>query len=156
MINYQAVRAVLEAPLLTAYNGLTPAVPVYFDNVMNDGSDSAKEFVDVNIQFGLTTETALTGNPDYVRGVIVIRTYTPKGKGPARNQTLVNIAGTVLQQINNQPKSSTGIYLRTGSIDGPAFSPDYGGTTPDQQSRRAFTPFFISRISAAFQAQVLS
>ena len=142
--------------MLTAYNGLTPAVPVYFDNIMNDGSDSAKEFVDVNIQFGLTTETALTGNPDYVRGVIVIRTYTPKGKGPGRNQTLVNIAGTVLQAINDQPKSSTGIYLRTGSIDGPAFSPDYGGTTPDQQSRRAFTPFFISRISAGFQAQVLS
>ena len=155
-MNYQAIRAVLENPLLTAYNGLVPAVPVYFDNIMNDGSDSAKEFVDVNIQFGLTTETALTDNPDYVRGVVVIRTYTPKGKGPARNQTLVNIAGTVLQQINNQPKSASGIYLRTGSIDGPAFSPEYGGTTPDQQSRRAFTPFFISRISAGFQAQVLS
>jgi hypothetical protein len=155
-MNYQAIRAVLEAPLLAAYNGLSPAVPVYFDNVMNDGTISADEFVDVNIQFGLTTETALTDNPDYVRGVVVIRTYTTKGKGPARNQTLVNIAGTVLQQINNQPKSASGIYLRTGSIDGPAFSPEYGGTTPDQQSRRAFTPFFISRISAGFQAQVLS
>lgn len=56
-MNYQAIRAVLEAPLLAAYNGLSPAVPVYFDNVMNDGTISADEFVDVNIQFGLTTET---------------------------------------------------------------------------------------------------
>ena len=91
-----------------------------------------------------------------VRGVIVIRTYTPKGRGPARNQTLVNVASTVIQTINSTPKPASGIYVRTGSVDGPAFSPDFGGTTPDQQSRRAFTPFFISRIEAGFQAQVIS
>jgi hypothetical protein len=155
-MNYQAVRAVIEGPLLTAYNSLVPAVPVYFDNVMNDGADSAEEYVHVNIQFGLTTEIALSADHDYVRGVVVIRTYTPKGKGPARNQTLVNTAATVLREINATPKPATGVYLRTGSIEGPSFSPDYGGNVPDQQSRRAFTPFFISRISAGFQAQVIS
>lgn len=155
-MNYQAIRAVFETPLLTAYNSLSPAVPVYFDNVMNDGADSAEEFVDINIQFGLTTENSLTTSLDMVRGVIVIRTYTPKGRGPARNQTLINVATTALQTINATPKPSTGVYVRTGSIDGPSFSPDFGGTTPDQQSRRAFTPFFISRIEAGFQAQVIS
>lgn len=155
-MNYQTIRAVFETPLLTAYNSLSPAVPVYFDNVMNDGADSAEEFVDINIQFGLTTESSLTTSLDMVRGVIVIRTYTPKGRGPARNQTLVNVASTVIQTINNTPKPASGIYVRTGSVDGPAFSPDFGGTTPDQQSRRAFTPFFISRIEAGFQAQVIS
>lgn len=155
-MNYQAIRAVFETPLLTAYNSLSPAVPVYFDNVMNDGADSAEEFVDINIQFGLTTESSLTTSLDMVRGVIVIRTYTPKGRGPARNQMLINVATTALQTINATPKPSTGVYVRTGSIDGPSFSPDFGGTTPDQQSRRAFTPFFISRIEAGFQAQVIS
>lgn len=155
-MNYQAIRAVFETPLLTAYNNLSPAVPVYFDNVMNDGADSAEEFVDINIQFGLTTESTLTTSLDMVRGVIVIRTYTPKGRGPARNQTLINVATTALQTINATPKPASGVYVRTGSIDGPAFSPDFGGTTPDQQSRRAFTPFFISRIEAGFQAQVIS
>jgi hypothetical protein len=155
-MNYQAVRAVLEAPLLTAYNNLVPAVPVYFDNVMNDGADSAEEYVHVNIQFGLTTEVGLTTTCDYIRGVVVIRAYSPKGRGPARNQELVNIAFNALQTINNTPKPASGVYLRTGAIDGPAFSPDYGGTLPDQQSRRAFTPFFISRIEAGFQATVLS
>jgi hypothetical protein len=155
-MNYQAIRAVFETPLLTAYNNLSPAVPVYFDNVMNDGADSAEEFVDINIQFGLTTENSLTTSLDMVRGVIVIRTYTPKGRGPARNQTLINVATTALQTINATPKPATGVYVRTGSIDGPSFSPDFGGTTPDQQSRRAFTPFFISRIEAGFQAQVIS
>jgi hypothetical protein len=155
-MNYQAIRAVFETPLLTAYNNLSPAVPVYFDNVMNDGADSAEEFVDINIQFGLTTENSLTTSLDMVRGVIVIRTYTPKGRGPARNQTLINVATTALQIINATPKPASGVYVRTGSIDGPSFSPDFGGTTPDQQSRRAFTPFFISRIEAGFQAQVIS
>jgi len=155
-MNYQAIRAVFETPLLTAYNSLSPAVPVYFDNVMNDGADSAEEFVDINIQFGLTTESTLTTSLDMVRGVIIIRTYTPKGRGPARNQTLINVATTALQTINATPKPASGVYVRTGSIDGPAFSPDFGGTTPDQQSRRAFTPFFISRIEAGFQAQVIS
>lgn len=155
-MNYQAIRAVFETPLLTAYNSLSPAVPVYFDNVMNDGADSAEEFVDINIQFGLTTESTLTTSLDMVRGVIVIRTYTPKGRGPARNQTLVNVATTALQTINATPKPASGVYVRTGSIEGPAFSPDFGGTTPDQQSRRAFTPFFISRIEAGFQVQVIS
>ena len=155
-MNYQTIRAVFETPLLTAYNSLSPAVPVYFDNVMNDGADSAEEFVDINIQFGLTTESTLTTSHDMVRGVIVIRTYTPKGRGPARNQTLINVATTALQTVNATPKPASGVYVRTGSIDGPAFSPDFGGTTPDQQSRRAFTPFFISRIEAGFQAQVIS
>ena len=155
-MNYQAIRAVFETPLLTAYNSLSPAVPVYFDNVMNDGADSAEEFVDINIQFGLTTESTLTTSLDMVRGVIVIRTYTPKGRGPARNQTLINVATTALQTINATAKPASGVYVRTGSIEGPAFSPDFGGTTPDQQSRRAFTPFFISRIEAGFQAQVIS
>lgn len=151
-MNYQAIRAVLESPLLTAYNNLVPAVPVYFDNVMNDGADSAEEFVHVNIQFGLTTETSLSSSLNYVRGVVVIRTYTPKGRGPARNQELVNIAVNAIQTINNTPKSPSGIYLRTGAIEGPTFSPDFAGSIPDQQSRRAFTPFFVSRIETGFQA----
>jgi hypothetical protein len=155
-MNYQSIRAALEASLLTAYNGLDPAVPVYFDNVFNYDSDASDEFVQVNIQFGLTTESTLTTQHDMVRGVIVIRTYTPKGKGPARNQTLVDTAFTTLQSINNTEKATSGVYMRLDSIDGPSFSPDFGGTTPDQQSRRAFTPFFVSRIEAGFKAQFIS
>lgn len=155
-MNYQTVRAALEGPLLTAYNSLVPAVPVYFDNVFDDNADSNEEFVHVNVLFGLTTQPTLTTALDQIRGVVVVRTHTPKGKGPARNQTLVDTAFTVLQTINNTAKPSTGVYVRLGAIDGPTFSPSFGGNTPDQQSRRAFTPFFISRIEAGFQAQIIS
>jgi len=155
-MNYQAIRAALETPLAAAYSALVPAVPIYFDNLMIDDADAAEEFVDVSIQFGLTTEQTLLTSHDYIRGVILIRVYTPKDKGPARNQTLANTAFNVIQTLNNTAKTTSGVYVRLGSIDGPSFSPTYGGTAPDAQSRRAFTPFFISRLEAGFKAQVIS
>jgi hypothetical protein len=155
-MNYQSIRAALEAPLVASYNALNPAVPVYFDNVFNDTTDAVDEFVDVNIQFGLTTEQTLIRTDKYVRGIVVVRVYTPKGKGASRNQTLASRAFTVFETLNSTPKPATGVFVRLNSIDGPAFSPDFGGQVPDQQSRRAFTPFFVSRIEAAFQATILS
>lgn len=152
-MNYQAIRAALENSLLTAYNSLSPAVPVYFDNVFNYNADSAEEFVHINIQFGLTNESTLTTSLDMVRGIIVIRTYTPKGNGPARNQTLVNTAFTTMQTINNTAKTTSGVYMRLGAIEGPTFSPNAVGTT---QTRQEELPFFVSRIEAGFQAQVIS
>lgn len=151
-MNYQGIRAKFESPLFTAFNDLSPAVPVYFDNTLNTGSDAESEFVFVNIQFGVTTESTLTTSSDYIRGIVVVRVYSQKGKGPARNQTLINTAFTALQTINATAKSNSGIYVRTGSIDGPSF----GTGSTDQESRIAFTPYFISRIETDFTAQVIS
>lgn len=154
-MNYQAVRAAIEGPLLTAYNSLSPAIPVYFDNVMNDSEYNTDEFVQVNIQFGLTTEDSLSTDFDRIRGLVVIRVYTEKNKGAARNQTLMDTAFTVLRTLNTTPKPATGTYVRLNDVNGPTFTPMLTGDAPDQQSRRAFTPFFISRVSAGFQAQVI-
>jgi len=152
-MNYQAIRAAIENSLLTAYNSLAPAVPVYFDNVINYDSDSSEEFVHVNIQFSLTTESTLTTQLDMVRGIVVVRTYTPKGNGPARNQTLTNTAFTTLQSVNNTSKTTSGVYVRFGSIAGPSFSPNAVGTS---QVRQEELPYFVSRIETSFQAQVIS
>lgn len=154
-MNYQSIRAALEAPIIAAYNGLNPSIPVYCDNVINYDVDAVDEFVNVDIQFGLTTETALTTNHKYVRGVILVRVHTQKGQGAGRNQTLASTAYNVLDTLNNTAKTSSGVYIRIGAIDGPSFSPSFAGTTPDQQSRRAFTPYFISRIEAGFQATII-
>jgi hypothetical protein len=155
-MNYQSIRAAVETPLIATYNALSPAVPVYFDNVFNLDSDAVAEFVDVNIQFGLTTEQTLTTANNYVRGIVVVRVYTPKGKGASRNQSLADRAFTVFETLNSTAKPASGVYVRLTSIEGPSFSPDFGGQVPDQQSRRAFTPFFVSRIEASFQATILS
>jgi hypothetical protein len=150
-MNYQSVRAVFESPLQTDYGALSPAIPVYFDNLSNALSDSVDEFVHVNLQFGLTTESALTAMHDQIRGTIVIRVYTEKGQGPARNQTLVNTAISALKTINNTAKTTSGVFTTIGSIEGPSF-----GSAGGNESREALLPYFMSRIETSFQATFIS
>ena len=141
-MNYQGVRAKFEAPIKTAYAALDPAVPVFFDNFGDVVSDADSEFVYVNIQFGITTQASLTNQFDQIQGIITVRAFAEKDKGPARSQTLINTAFTSLQTINNTGQPTSGIYVRTGEITGPAFEDD--------------RPFFISRIETNFQATVIS
>ena len=149
-MNYQSVRTAIETPFQTNYGALTPAIPVFFDNFYNVLADSVDEFINVNIQFGLTTETALTSSHNHVRGIIIVRVCTEKNKGPARNQTLATTAFTTLNTLDNTAKSTSGVYLRMGQIDGPSFTTVEGG----QESRKWLYPFFMSRIETNFQAQL--
>ena len=121
-MNYQAIRASMENPLLTAFNNLSPAVPVYFDNITAVPPNTTTEYVRVNITFGLTNEPTLTSSVDNARGALVIRLFTEKGRGPARNQELVTTAVNVLETINNTSKTTTGVFVKVGEINGPTFS----------------------------------
>jgi len=141
-MNYQGVRAKFEEPIKTAYAALSPAVPVFFDNFGDVVSDADSEFVYVNIQFGITTQASLTNQFDQIQGIVTVRAFAKKDKGPARSQTLINTAFTSLQTINNTGQPTSGIYVRTGEITGPAFEDD--------------RPFFISRLETNFQATVIS
>ena len=141
-MNYQGVRAKFEEPIKTAYAALSPVVPVFFDNFGDVVSDADSEFVYVNIQFGITTQASLTNQFDQIQGIVTVRAFAEKDKGPARSQTLINTAFTSLQTINNTGQPTSGIYVRTGEITGPAFEDD--------------RPFFISRIETNFQATVIS
>jgi hypothetical protein len=143
-MNYQAIRAAVENPLLTAFGALVPAVPVYFDNITAAPPNTTTEYVRVNVTFGLTTDPTLTSSIDNARGAIIIRIFTEKGKGPARNQTLLTTAVNALETLNNTAKSSTGVFFRTGSVNGPTFS-----ATED-------TPLFMGRIDTSFTTTVLT
>jgi hypothetical protein len=63
-MNYQAIRAALENPLLTAFNSLVPAVPVFFDNITAVPPNTTTEYVRINITFGITNEPTLTSSVD--------------------------------------------------------------------------------------------
>ena len=141
-MNFQGVRAAMETPIATAYGALSPAIPVFFDNFGDVTSDADSEFVYVNIQFGITTQAGLTAQFDQIQGVVTVRAFAEKDKGPARSQTLINTAFTSLQTINNTGQPTSGIYVRTGEITGPTFEDD--------------RPFFISTIETNFQATVIS
>lgn len=143
-MNYQAIRAAVENPLLTAFGALSPAVPVYFDNITAVPPNTTTEYVRVNVTFGITNEPTLTSSVDNARGAIVIRIFTEKGKGPARNQTLITTAVNVLETINNTAKTASGVYFKVGEINGPTFS-----ATEE-------APHFMGRIDTSYVATVLS
>lgn len=143
-MNYQAIRAAIENPLLTAFNNLTPSVPVYFDNITAVPPNTTTEYVRVNVTFGVTNEATLTGSVDFARGAVVIRVFTEKGRGPARNQTLLTTAVDVLETLNNTAKTNTGVFFRVGDIEGPTFSADEN------------SPHFMGRIETGYKATVLS
>jgi len=140
-MRYQAIRAAIESPLQTAFGALSPAVPVFFDGITAAPANATTEYVRVNVTFGLTTEVTLTSNLDFVRGSVVVRVYSEKGKGPARNQTLLNAAVTTLTGLSASTRDSSGIYLRPGAINGPTFSAEEA------------SPHFVGRIDASFTAE---
>ncbi|CAB4148042.1 Protein of unknown function DUF4128 [uncultured Caudovirales phage] len=139
-MNYQSIRAKLEAPLLTTYNSQIPQIPVYFDNVTAVPPDPPKEYVRVNITFGLTTEPTLDGSLDYARGALIVRCFAPKGSGPARCQQMIALAKQVIDILNSTRKTSNSTYVRVGQITGPSF-----------QAPENF-PHFVGRIDASWQA----
>lgn len=143
-MNYQAIRAAVENPLLAAFSGLVPAVPVYFDNITAVPPNTTTEYVRVNVTFGITNEPTLTSSVDNARGAIVIRIFTEKGRGPARNQTLLTTAVNVLETLNDSAKSTTGVYFKVGEINGPTFSATEA------------SPHFVGRIDTSYVATVLS
>jgi hypothetical protein len=143
-MNYQAIRAAVENPLLTAFGALVPPVPVYFDNITAVPPNTTTEYVRVNVTFGITNEPTLTSSVDNARGAVVIRIFTEKGKGPARNQTLITTAVNVLETLNNTAKTTSGVFFRVGEINGPTFS-----ATEE-------APHFVGRIDTSYVATVLS
>ncbi|NDC88295.1 MAG: hypothetical protein EB075_05745 [Bacteroidetes bacterium] len=143
-MNYQAIRAAVEGPMLTAFNSLSPAIPVYFDNITATPPNSTTEYVRINVTFGITNEPTLTSSLDNARGAIVIRVFTEKGRGPARNQQLLTTAVNVLETLNDSPKTDTGVYFKVGEINGPSFSATEN------------TPHFVGRIDTSYIATVLS
>jgi hypothetical protein len=143
-MNYQAIRAAVENPRLTAFSALVPPVPVYFDNITAVPPNTTTEYVRVNVTFGITNEPTLTSSVDNARGAIVIRIFTEKGRGPSRNQTLLTTAVNVLETLNNTAKTTSGVFFRIGEINGPTFS-----STEE-------SPHFVGRIDTSYVATVLS
>ena len=139
-MNYQAIRAAVENPLLTAFNNLSPSVPVFFDNITAAPKNTTTEYVRVNLTFGVTNQATLNGSVDNARGAVVIRVFTEKGKGPARNQTLITTAVDVLEALNATAKTATGVFFRIGDIDGPSF-----------MSNEA-SPHFVGQIETSYRA----
>ena len=55
-MDYQAIRAAVENPILPAVTNLSPAVPVFFDNITAAPLGSTKEYVTVNVTLAKQTK----------------------------------------------------------------------------------------------------
>jgi hypothetical protein len=139
-MDYQSIRARIETPLLAAYSSQVPAIPVYFDNITSVPPDAPKEYIRINVTFGLTTESTLSQSLDHARGALIVRCFAVKGAGPARCQHLVRIAKEVIDALNLVQKTTDTTYVRVGQITGPSFQ------SPDS------IPHFVGRIDAGWQA----
>ena len=144
-MNYQSVRAAYEVPIAAACAALSPAIPVYFDNVVTTAPQSTSSFVLVNISFGLTTEPVLTRDINHIRGSIVCRIHTPKGRGTGASQTIASAITGALQTLNATARApGPSVHVRVGPINGPTF------TAPDD------FPHLLGRFDCPFVATVFT
>jgi len=152
LTEYQRIRAAIEAPLLTAFNSQVPPVPVYFDNITAVPPDPPKEYVRVNLTFGLMNESGISQTVKNARGALIVRCFAPLGGGPARCQELIGIAAKVITQLGATKKNVDQVFVRTGPITGPDFIRERAESI--EPSLSSYSPHFMGKISAGWQAMV--
>lgn len=141
-MNYQAIRARFESPLIAAYGALTPAVPVYVDNQPLVDVSALTEYVLLRLSFGTTTEPTISSSLDLARGSLVVECYSAKGVGPGRGQTLITTAVNTLTALNEtQGTAVNNVRGSVGAVVGPSFFALEG------------QPHYLTRISVPFQAR---
>jgi hypothetical protein len=152
LTEYQRIRAAIEAPLLTAFNSQVPPVPVYFDNVTAVPPDPPKEYVRVNLTFGLMGEQGISKVMKNARGALIVRCFSPLGGGPARCQELISIAAQVMAQLSSTKKDASEVFVRTGPVTGPDFIRERAESI--EPSLASYSPHFMGKISTGWQASI--
>lgn len=150
MTGYQKIRAAIEVPLYKVFGDQVPPIPIYFDNVTAVPPDPPREYIRVNITFGLMEEEALLTNLDRPRGAIVIRCFTAKGIGAARCQQITAIAAGVLRSLSKTRRDVSTTFVKVGAITGPDFYGESMGSIEASMTNQS--PHFMGKISAGWQA----
>ena len=114
------IRSVFEVAIQNAFAGMTPAVPVAFDNVQSKplgGADS--EFVVLSIDFPSITAPILCmteAGIDLIRGNVQVACYTPRETGMKRLEEMTTVAA---QTLNTLKASDPAVNATVGQIAGP-------------------------------------
>lgn len=142
-MNYQAIRAVFEKPVLDALSALDPAVPIYMDNQPFTEPSAEEEYAVMRISFGETMEVTLSGSLDAVEGNVVVEIFTPKDRGPSRVQLISDVVQRALRSVNTVMHPASGAYGSVLTMNGPNL------IALDER------PHFVGRLSAAFRASYI-
>jgi hypothetical protein len=144
MSNLQSIRAAYELPIQNALDSLQPPIPVYFDNQLYDENDSETEFAVLEIGFGDMTVLNMLpcGDSEWIRGLLVLNIYTPKGIGPGRAQEAAQVVWGALDLFNKGFSQTKGVTARITNVTGPRLF-----ALPNR-------PLFAARISTGIRARV--
>jgi hypothetical protein len=119
----QAIRAVIEQPIIAAFAALTPPIPVYVDNQRYTDDDADSEFALLRLQWGLMNEPSIGCGPgELLRGSLVVELFVPKGAGPGRAQAAITPVLQALAGLSGSLQPGPAV-AQVGRINGPTFTP---------------------------------
>ena len=86
-MNYQKFALSRRTTLTKRIQRSKPRSAVFFDNITAHLKNATTEYVKVNVTFGVTNESTLTGSVDNARGAVVIRLYQKRQRTCAEPNT---------------------------------------------------------------------
>ena len=113
----QAVRAHIESKVYSAFQGLTPSLPVVWDNVQE--KPPGLPYVICLISYTSTTESILDQAEaaiENLTGNIQLSIYVPRGQGM---KALEEYSTTAMVVFNTMYDWSSSVRVRCGQINGP-------------------------------------
>ena len=116
-MTFQAVRAHIESKVYSAFQALTPALPVVWDNVQE--KPPGLPYVICLISYTSTTETILDQAEaaiENLTGNIQLSIYVPRGGGM---KALEEYSTTAMVVLNTMYDWSSSVRVRCGQINGP-------------------------------------
>ena len=116
-MTFQAVRAHIESKVYNAFQGLTPALPVVWDNVQE--KPPGLPYVICLISYTSTTEAILCQAEaaiENLTGNIQLSIYVPRGQGM---KALEEYAAEGMKVMNTMYDWSSSVRVRCGQINGP-------------------------------------
>ena len=116
-MTFQAIRAHIETSVNNAYQALSPAVPVVFDNVQETPPDLP--YVVCLVSYTNTTVSTVCvtdGAMEQLNGNLQLSIYVPRGPGM---KALEDYATTAMVLMNNLYDWGGAVKVKAGSINGP-------------------------------------
>ena len=119
-MSLQTIRSLFERKITTAFSGLSPSVPVLYDNVQEEAPGGADtEYVRLILSFPSLTEPIVSkteSSIEVIRGSVQISCYGPKAKGMKRLEEMATTAASTLNTLKTEDST---IRASVGEISGP-------------------------------------
>lgn len=139
-----AIRSLFESELNTAFQAMSPAVPVVFDNVQE--TPPGDEYAIVSLTYATTTQPILCTTESGIEaltGTVSVSCYTPRQQGMKRLEQMSTVAMSTLNGIRAAADADADVISASvGSIEGPTNIVDGNAT------------YALATVFAPFRARV--